>query len=66
MAQVKFFCTECSGEIFDTSAIPNGSDSFAGAICQDCGHVVTDDESLEFDEQAVNDAADSLLRNLFK
>lgn len=66
MAQVNFFCTECSGEIFETSAIPNGSNSFAGAICQDCGHVVTAAESAQFDDNTSDDIADFHLKDLFK
>lgn len=48
MAQVSFFCTECSGEIFESSLIPNGANSFTGAICAGCGHVVTGEESARF------------------
>jgi len=66
MAKVNFFCTECSGEIFESSAIPNGSNSFEGAICQGCGHVVTADESAEFDDKISEEVADFHLKDLFK
>ncbi|EPG3036319.1 ECs_2282 family putative zinc-binding protein [Citrobacter freundii] len=65
MDEVKFSCPECSGEIFDVSAISEGSDSFAGAVCSSCGHVVTEDESSQFDDQIADDYLDSLTRNLF-
>ncbi|WP_414453142.1 ECs_2282 family putative zinc-binding protein [Enterobacter hormaechei] len=65
MDEVKFSCPECSGELFDSTAIPEGSDSFAGAVCGNCGHVVTEDESSQFDTQLANDYFDNLTRNLF-
>ncbi|WP_418271166.1 ECs_2282 family putative zinc-binding protein [Klebsiella variicola] len=66
MSEIKFPCPECSGEIFDVSAIPEGSDSFAGAVCGNCGHLVTEDESSQFDDQVADDFFDSLTRDLFK
>ncbi|WP_447208853.1 ECs_2282 family putative zinc-binding protein [Citrobacter amalonaticus] len=66
MSEIKFSCPECSGEIFDVSAIPEGSDSFAGAVCDNCGHLVTEDESAQFDDQIADDLFDSLTRNLSK
>ena len=65
MDEVKFSCPECSGELFDSTAILEGSDSFAGAVCGNCGHVVTEDESSQFDTQLANDYFDNLTRNLF-
>ncbi|WP_458294925.1 ECs_2282 family putative zinc-binding protein [Klebsiella michiganensis] len=66
MSEVKFSCPECSGEAFDVTAITESSDSFAGAICDNCGHVVTEDESSQFDEQLVDDVFNSLVGKLFK
>lgn len=51
MNTIKFSCPECGGEVFDTSFKPQGSDSFAGAICKNCGHLVTEDESSQFDDE---------------
>ncbi|EPH6353887.1 ECs_2282 family putative zinc-binding protein, partial [Escherichia coli] len=53
MNTIKFSCPECGGEVFDTSFKPQGSDSFAGAICKNCGHLVTEDESSQFDDEIV-------------
>ena len=54
MNTIKFSCPECGGEVFDTSFKPQGSDSFAGSHLQNCGHLVTEDESSQFDEEIVD------------
>ncbi|HIA7459482.1 TPA: ECs_2282 family putative zinc-binding protein, partial [Escherichia coli] len=54
------------GEVFDTSFKPQGSDSFAGAICKNCGHLVTEDESSQFDDEIVDNIFGALTRDFLK
>ncbi|WP_431221694.1 ECs_2282 family putative zinc-binding protein [Serratia sp. L9] len=62
MENVNFSCPECGCEVFDTAAISEHPDSFAGAICADCGHVVTEDETLEGDEKIFDDLVGILFK----
>ncbi|EEW2020633.1 ECs_2282 family putative zinc-binding protein [Escherichia coli] len=66
MNTIKFSCPECGGEVFDTSFKPQGSDSFAGAICKSCGHLVTEDESSQFDDEIVDNIFGALTRDFLK
>lgn len=66
MDHVNFACPECGCEVFDTAAISEHPDSFAGAICADCGHVVTDDDTLESDEKLIDEVFGDLVGKLFK
>ncbi len=66
MVTINFVCQKCSCKEFDVAAIPEGSDDFTGAICSNCGHAVTDNEVLQFEDKAVEDFADDLLGKMFK
>jgi predicted RNA-binding Zn-ribbon protein involved in translation (DUF1610 family) len=57
---VKFSCKKCGSEVFVTAAKPKTLADFYGAVCQNCGTTVTQDDikaqTLKIAGEAARDA----------
>ncbi len=58
----KFSCKKCGSEIFKTTTEPQTFEDFNGAVCNNCGTVVTEDD---IKAQALK-IADDLTRDAFR
>jgi transcription initiation factor TFIIIB Brf1 subunit/transcription initiation factor TFIIB len=59
---LKFSCPQCGSQTFKTDAEPKSLEDFDGAVCADCGAVVTE-EDVKAQLQAV---AEGMMRKALR
>lgn len=62
MSDIKFSCPKCGHKTFKTSTEPKCLEDFNGAVCENCGTVVTEDDI----KAQLRELADKLVRDAFR